>query len=99
MMGPRCVGMTSAYVVALIGFDPAEVTTIEEYLVAFSGYDHHRPLRTTARETEYWYESCSDVARLNRNFRLMLDQMGVEGRLSMTGNRFQLEKIAAPQRR
>lgn len=96
MTGARCVGMTTAYVIALVGFDPQEVTDIEEYLVAFSGYDHHRPLKATARETEYWYESCSDVARLNRNLRLMLDQMGLQGRLAMTGNRFQIEKLAAP---
>ena len=93
---PQCVGMTTAYVIALVGFDPEEVTAIEEYLVAFSGYDHHRPLRTTARVTEYWYESCSDVARLNRNLRLMLDQMGVQGRLAMTSTRFQIDKIAPP---
>jgi hypothetical protein len=93
---PRCVGMTTAYVISLVGFDPEEVTAIEEYLVAFSGYDHHRPLRTTARISEYWYESCSDVARLNRNLRLMLDQMGLQGRLAMTSNRFQIDKIAAP---
>jgi hypothetical protein len=96
---PQCVGMTTAYVISLVGFDPAEVSSIEEYLVAFSGYDHHRPLRTTARVSEYWYESCSDVARLNRNLRLMLDQMGMQGRLAMTSNRFQIDKIAAPMKR
>lgn len=96
---PQCVGMTTAYVIALVGFDPQEVTVIEEYLVAFSGYDHHRPVRTTARVTEYWYESCSDVARLNRNLRLMLEQMGVQGRLAMTSNRFQIDKIAPPLKR
>jgi hypothetical protein len=96
---PQCVGMTTAYVVSLVGFAPEEITAIEEYLVAFSGYDHHRPLRTTARVTEYWYESCSDVARLNRNLRLMLDQMGLQGRLAMTSNRFQIDKIAPPLNR
>ena len=96
---PQCVGMTTAYVISLVGFDPEEVNAIEEYLVAFSGYDHHRPLRTTARVTEYWYESCSDVARLNRNLRLMLDQMGLQGRLAMTSNRFQIDKIAPPLKR
>ena len=98
-MSAGCVGLTTAYVISLNGFDPEEISNIEEYLVAFSGYDHHRPLRTTAKVTEYWYESCSDVARLNRNLRLMLEQMGVEGRLAMTGNRFQIDKIAPPKKR
>lgn len=99
LSGASCTGMTTAYVVSLRGFDPEEISTIEEYMVAFSGYDHHRPLRTSARVVEYWYESCSDVARLNRNFRLMLEQMGVQGRLAMTGNRFEIDKIEAPATR
>ena len=99
MGGPACTGMTSAYVISLRGFDPTEISIIEEYLVAFSGYDHHRPLRTMGSVTEYWYETCSDVARINRNLRLMLDQMGIQGRLAMTGNRFEIDKIAPPQNR
>ncbi|WP_395818262.1 hypothetical protein [Devosia sp.] len=94
-----CTGMTTAYVISLRGFDLDEITVIEEYLVAFSGYDHHRPLRTTLTFSEYWYESCSDVSRLNRNLRLMLEQMGVQGRLAMTGNRFEIDKIGAPATR
>ena len=39
------------------------------------------------------------MARLNRNLRLMLDQMGMQGRLAMTGNRFEIDKIAAPANR
>ncbi len=99
LSGPACTGMTTAYVISLRGFDPTEVSMIEEYLVAFSGYDHHRPLRAMGSVTEYWYETCSDVARLNRNLRLMLDQMGIQGRLAMTGNRFEVDKIAAPANR
>ncbi|MCB1379936.1 MAG: hypothetical protein KDK89_16450 [Alphaproteobacteria bacterium] len=97
--GSNCTGLTSAFVISLRGFDPEEVTTIEEYLVAFSGYDHHRPLRTTRRVSEYWYESCADIARLNRNLRLMMDQMGIEGRIAMTGNRFEIDKIGAQMNR
>ena len=99
-MGSRnCTGMTSAYVISLRGFDPDEVSIVEEYLVAFSGYDHHRPIRTTARMTEYWYESCSDVARINRNLRMMMEQMGLDGRIAMTGNRFEVDKIGRQQTR
>ena len=49
--------------------------------------------------TEYWYETCSDVARLNRNFRMMLEQMGVQGRIAMTANRFDIERIGPQQTR
>lgn len=97
--GSRCTGLTSAYVISLRGFDPEEVSIVEEYIVAFSGYDHHRPVRATGRVSEYWYESCSDVARLNRNLRLMLEQMGIEGRLAMNGNRFEIDKIGRQKTR
>jgi hypothetical protein len=97
--GTNCTGMTTAYVISLRGFSLEEVSIIEEYLVAFSGYDHHRPLRTSLTVSEYWYETCSDVSRINRNLRLMLEQMGVQGRLAMTGNRFEIDKIAAPATR
>jgi hypothetical protein len=97
--GSRCTGLTSAFVISLRGFDTEEVSVVEEYIVAFSGYDHHRPIRTTGRVSEYWYESCSDVARLNRNLRLMLEQMGIEGRLAMNGNRFEIDKIGRQKTR
>jgi hypothetical protein len=45
------------------------------------------------RSHEYWYETTSDASRLNRNFELMLDQIGVEGRVTYSGNRFQVEKL------
>ncbi len=96
---PACAGLTTAYALAFNGFESHEVTRIEEYIVAFKGYDHHRPLRTQGRSAEYWYETCSDVARLNRNLRLMVEQMGLTGRISQRGNRFQVDKIAAVQPR
>ncbi|PYG34521.1 hypothetical protein [Pelagimonas varians] len=88
-----CVGLTTAYTLAFSGFAPEEMTRIEEYLVVFKGYDHHRPVRVTMTSAEYWYETCSDTARLNRNLRLMAEQLGVQARISMVGNRFDVQKI------
>lgn len=94
-----CTGLTSAYKITFRGFETSEVSQIEEYLVAFKGYDHHRPVRVGRTEAEYWYESCSDVARLNRNLRLMAEHMGVDARIGMAGNRFEVDKIEAPKTR
>src|SRR6056297_884248 len=68
-----CVGLTTAYTLTFRGFESSEITMIEEYMVAFSGYHHHRPTRAGATETTYWYETCTDTARLNRNLRLMAE--------------------------
>ncbi|MBU1175869.1 MAG: hypothetical protein KKH72_10755 [Alphaproteobacteria bacterium] len=89
----ECTGLTSAYTLEFRGFDLEEITRIEEYLVVFKGYDHHRPVRVMATSAEYWYETCSDVARLDRNLRLMTEQLGVQAQISMVGNRFLVAKI------
>ena len=94
-----CTGMTTGYQITFRHFDSAEISRIEEYLVSFRGYDHHRPMRTGATETTYWYESCSEVARLTRNLRLMTEHMDVEANVRMTGNRFEIDKIRRPQQR
>ncbi|MBV5265200.1 hypothetical protein [Pinisolibacter aquiterrae] len=94
-----CTGMTTAYTIVLRGFESQEVMRIQEYLTAFKGYDHYRPIRSQMRYAEYWYESCIDSARLERNLHMTMEQMGLQARISMRANRFELDKIAAPQTR
>ncbi|MCC2113451.1 MAG: hypothetical protein KDJ16_15565, partial [Hyphomicrobiales bacterium] len=94
-----CTGLTTAYSLTFTGFLPEEITRIEEYIVSFKGYDHHRPMRAQMTSTEYWYESCTDSARLNRNLRLMVEQMGLNARIGMVGNKITVDKIAQPQQR
>jgi hypothetical protein len=94
-----CVGLTTAYTLTFRGFEIEEITQIEDYLAAFSGYQHHRPMRAGETESTYWYETCSDTARLNRNLRLMAEHMGVEVRLGMVQNRFEMDRIRAPRSR
>jgi hypothetical protein len=88
-----CVGLSTAYTIVLTGFDPADVDAIERMLVAFQGYEHHRPIKTQTRHAEYWYETCSDRARLERNLRALVDMMPGPNRIALNGNRFEIEKI------
>ena len=88
-----CVGLSTAYTIVLSGFDPADIDAIERILVAFQGYEHHRPIRTQTRYAEYWYETCSDRARLERNLRAMVASMPGQNRLALSGNRFEIEQI------
>ncbi len=94
-----CAGLTTAFTMNFRGFAGPELTRIEEFLVSFSGYDHHRIMRTDTVESSYWYESCSDIARLNRNLRLMLETMDLDANIRLTGNRFDIEKLRTPQQR
>jgi hypothetical protein len=98
---PGGSNLPTAYTLVFSGFTPEEVTSIEEYIVAFGGYKHHRPIRSSLRRAEYWYETSSESARLNRNMRLMLDRLGAEGRVtySSSENTLTVEKIAQRKQR
>jgi hypothetical protein len=94
-----CEGLDTAYTLTFRGFETEEVAKIETYLASFSGYQHIRPMQVGTRESTYWYETCSDTARLNRNLRQMTEQMGVEVRFGMVQNRFEIDKIRTPKTR
>jgi hypothetical protein len=87
-------GLASAYSLVFTGFTPDDITEIEEYIVAFRGYEHHRPVSSSLRNAEYWYETKSKSARLNRNLRLMMEHLGYEGRVTFKGSSFQIDKIS-----
>jgi len=91
--GQGCVNLPTAFVIRLNGFSTSEVEAIEEYLRAFGCYLHHRPIRSTASQAEYWYETRADSARLNRNMHLMLEHMSTAGQVSFAGNTFSITKV------
>ena len=90
-----CTDLQTAFVIRLNGFSASEVHAIEEYLRAFGCYLGHRPIRSTASQAEYWYETRADSARLNRNMQLMLEHMSTAGQVSFAGNTFNITKLAA----
>jgi hypothetical protein len=92
--GQGCANLPTAFVIRLVGFSTDEVQAIEEYLRAFGCYLHHRPIRATASQAEYWYETRADSARLNRNMRLMLEHMSTVGQVSFAGNTFNITKLS-----
>ena len=83
----------TGYALVFSGFKGDEIDVIEEYFTTFSGYRHHRPVKSSMRTAEYWYETNSKSARLNRNLRKMLDHIDVKGRVTFAGNEFRVEKI------
>ena len=94
-----CTGLSGAYTLVFNGYEGDDLRQIEQILVALSGYEHHRPIRSQSRHIEYWYETCSDSARLERNLRSMIDQMPGQNRVALSGNRFEIERIAAAGKR
>lgn len=87
-------GMPVAYTLNFNGFTPEEMMAIEEYLVIFSGYKSHRPIYSSARRSEIWYESSIGSAKLVRNLNRTLDELGLRGVPQFSGNTVLIEKIA-----
>ena len=92
-------GMSLEFSLMFEGFNKDDIFRVEEYIAAFKGYKTHRPVSSSLRFAEYWYETESGAARLHRNLRRMLDHMGVRGRLVYSANTFTLQKIAKPKKR
>lgn len=85
--------LTTAYDLEFENFTPGDMMNVEEYLVIFSGYKTHRPTYTSLRRAEYWYESTIKSAKLNRNLNKVLEELGLRGRITFSGNKFNIKKI------
>jgi hypothetical protein len=97
--GALCGAASAAYTIVLDGFDPDDTFFIEQRLAAFMGYEQLRLLRARTRFAEYWYETCSDLVRLERNLQSVLEQMGGVSRLALSGNRFEITRIVGARER
>ncbi|MFP6732513.1 MAG: hypothetical protein VB959_01575 [Rhodospirillales bacterium] len=87
-------GLAGAYKMEFVDFSAKDITEIEEFLTAFSGYQRHRVMQGSSDGRRvYWYETSSDKARLNRNLRLMLDHIGIHGRLKFEQNSFIVTRL------
>jgi len=92
-------GRPVQYVLEFDNFTPDDVMAIEEYLVIFSGYDSHRPIMTSARRAEFWYQSSITTSKLNRNLNRMLAELDLRGVVRFNGNTFTVSSISRRQDR
>jgi len=92
-------GLASQYVLVFEGFTPEDMMDIEEYLVVFSGYETHRPVYTSRRRQEIWYESHIGSAKLDRNLKKTLVHIDLKGRVSFSGNEYTITKITRRKNR
>jgi hypothetical protein len=98
--GCRAMGFGgNPFVLRFRDFDSREINRLEEYMTAFRCYEHHRPIRCDPVVCEYWYETSSDQARLQRNLRIAIEYLGVEGQVSSSGNTILIQKIKTIPRR
>jgi hypothetical protein len=86
-------GVPQAYKLTFDNFNAEEFDQLEDYFTSFSGYDTHKVITSTSRNSVVWYETTSDDARLKRNMRKMLDFMGVQGQVSCVNRTCKVTKI------
>ena len=88
--------LPNAYTIVFANFcDDKDVLDVEEYLVAFSGYRHYRPIRALQCRHEYWYETHANTGRLLRNLKKMMDILDIDARVTFSGGVFTAEKITS----
>jgi hypothetical protein len=85
--------LNTGYSLTFDGFSGEDFAEIEEYLVAFSGYDSFRPVEIRYTRTEIWYKSSIGTAKLNRNLKKMLAEMNLVATINFSGNAFTVKKI------
>ena len=91
--------LAKIYYLAFEGFDAADTRLIEEYLVAFTGYQNHTLNYASPRHTEYGYMTTDEAGELLRKFDAMLDRMGVAGQVIAAGNEFKVVHIPSQDAR
>jgi hypothetical protein len=92
-------GMAKDYILIFNNFSDNDRLDIEEYLVAFSGYEHYRPVDCSRRRCEYEYKARISSGKLHRNIKRMLRQLGIEANVQFAGNTIRVDRITLRRER
>ncbi len=88
-----CVALPTDYEIQLRDFTPSEVNRIEGEFVRWGCYQRHRATATTDNMAAFFYSTSADSARITRNFRLMLELIGMNAQVNFSGNRVTVTKV------
>jgi len=89
-----CANLPTDFEIQLREFSTTEVDRIESEFVRWGCYRTHRTVRMTGNSADFFYSTSSDSARLTRNFRLMMELVGLNGQITFSGNRLTVSKVA-----
>lgn len=92
--GEGCNNLPTDFMIQLRDFTAAEVDRIESEFVRWGCYRAHRATQMTSTSADFFYSTSADSARLTRNFRLMLELVGLNGQVNFSGNRLVVSKVA-----
>jgi hypothetical protein len=89
----NCEGFQRSFTLSFENFTNQQITKIEEYISAFKCFTAIRPNRASASLIEFTYNTTGDSARLLRNVRVMLDQMGVASQVQFSEDVIKVVRI------
>ncbi|MGX1790718.1 hypothetical protein ACWIGM_28490 [Bosea sp. NPDC055332] len=89
-----CNSLPTDFVIQLRDFTATEVDRVESEFVRWGCYRAHRATQMTSTSADFFYSTSADSARLTRNFRLMLELVGLNGQVTFSGNRLVVSKVA-----
>ncbi|HEV2512294.1 hypothetical protein [Bosea sp. (in: a-proteobacteria)] len=92
--GEGCNSLPTDFMIQLRDFTATEVDRIEGEFVRWGCYRAHRATQMTSTSADFFYTTSADSARLTRNFRLMLELVGLNGQVNFSGNRVVVSKVA-----
>jgi hypothetical protein len=92
--GDGCANLPTDFEIQLREFTTSEVDRIESEFVRWGCYRSHRTVRMTGNSADFFYSTSSDSARLTRNFRLMMELVGLNGQITFAGNRLIVSKVS-----
>ncbi len=88
-----CVALPTDYEIQLRDFTTSEVNRIEGEFVRWGCYQRHRATAMSDTMAAFFYSTSADSARITRNFRLMLELIGLNGQVTFSGNRVTVTKV------
>ncbi|AMJ61790.1 hypothetical protein [Bosea sp. PAMC 26642] len=89
-----CANLPTDFEIRLRDFTPSEISRIESEFVRWGCYRTHRTVTMSDSSADFFYSTSSDSARLTRNFRLMMELVGLNGQVTFTGNRVIVNKVS-----
>lgn len=88
-----CVALPTDYEIQLRDFTTSEVNRIEGEFVRWGCYQRHRTTAMSDNMASFFYSTSADSARITRNFRLMLELVGLNAQVTFAGNRVVVTKV------
>jgi hypothetical protein len=88
-----CVALPTDYDIQLRDFTTSEVNRIEGEFVRWGCYQRHRTTAMSDNMAAFFYSTSADSSRITRNFRLMLELIGLNAQVTFSGNRVIVTKV------